>query len=82
MTWRDKLEIGLKEDAPAEVAAVKAARVIKEQSELDTGCFVAYPDLRVTDDVAARTQDALGHVKGRIREAVKRGRRSAGKGKV
>jgi hypothetical protein len=52
----------------------EAAALIKSQSELATGCFIAYPDLGVTDDVAARTQDALGHVKQVIREAVQRAR--------
>ena len=56
-----------------------SAAVIKSQSELDTGCFIAYPDLRVTDDVAARAQDALGHVKHVIREAVQRSGKTARK---
>lgn len=55
------------------------AAVIKSQSELATGCFVAYPGLLVTDDVAARTEDALGHVKRVIREAVQQAGRSVQK---
>ena len=44
--------------------------ILKRQSELETGRFISHPDVRVTDDVAARTEDALGHVKQVIKDVV------------